>query len=165
MTVDLETLKTEILAHLKKKGFAVFFSDGDAEGLNVIYWDTKRFPDFRPFVDTAEQCGVKMVVFFERVFSQASIDDMLERLEDSDLSREERRSYELRLHDLQKYEGFTCQLALYFEAGTHFYEYEVRSPWFEDFEDIFADVTVGEAESMNEEGDDEDPISGYFSRN
>ena len=32
MTVDLETLKTEILAHLKKKGFAVFFSDGDAEG-------------------------------------------------------------------------------------------------------------------------------------
>jgi len=165
MALDLENLKTEILAQLKRKGFAIFFSDGEAEGLDVIYWDTKRYPDFRLFLDAAQQCGVKMVVFYERLFSQASIDDMLERVEDSDLSREEKRSYELRLHELQKYEGFTGQLSIYFEVGTHLYEFEVRSPWFEDFEDIFVDVTVGETENNGIAGEDEDPMSGYFSRN
>ena len=121
MALDLESLKTEILAQLKRKGFAIFFSDGEAEGLDVIYWDTRRYPDFRQYLDAAQQCGVKMVVFYERVFSQASIDDMLERVADSDLPREEKRSYELRLQELQKYEGFTGQLAVYFEVGTHFY--------------------------------------------
>jgi len=165
MALDLESLKTDILAQLKRKGFAIFFSDSEAEGLDVIYWDTRRYPDFRQYLDAAQQCGVKMVVFYERLFSQASIDDVMERVADSDLPREEKRSYELRLQELQKFEGFTGQLAVYFEAGTHFYEYEVRSPWFEDFEDIFADITVGETELDASDSEDEDPMSGYFSRN
>ena len=61
---------------------------------------------------------------------------------------------------------FNLDLArLAVEAGTHFYQYEVRSPWFEDFEDIFADIAVGETEAGAGESEDEDPMSGYFSRN
>jgi len=42
----------------------------------------------------------------------------------------------------------------------------VRTDWYEDFQDIFAEVTVGEAENYEEDEDEDDgPISGYFSRN
>jgi hypothetical protein len=164
MRVDLESLKGEILAHLQREDFAVFLSDGSAEGINLIYWDTKRSPDFRGFLDAAGKTGVKLIVFYEHVFSQDGIDETLERLEESDLGREEKRSYELRLRDLQKYEGFSCELQLYFEYINHVYVYQARTDWYEDFEDIFADVTVGESEDF-EDDEEEGPIPGYFSRN
>jgi hypothetical protein len=166
MKVDLESLKGEILAHLQQEDFAIFHSDGSAEGINLIYWDSKRSPGVSGFLDAAKKSGVKLIVFYEHIFSQEGIDETLERLEESDLSRDEKRSYELRLHDLQKYEGFSCELQLFFAHINLVYVYQARTDWYEDFEDIFADVTVGESEDFEDEDDEEEgPIPGYFSRN
>ena len=165
MGIDLESIKAEMFAYLEKEGFAVFLSEVEADGLGVIYWDTRRHPDFRNFLDTAKKCNVKMVVFYDSVFSQTAIDETLESLEDNaEFSREEKRNYELRLRELQKYEGFTCMIQLYFELNTHVFGFELRTQWYEEFEDIFADVAVVQPESV-EETDDDDPMSGYFSRN
>ena len=166
MAVDLASLKTEILSQLEQEEFAIFYTDSGTEGLNVIYWDVSRYPDIRAFLAAAKRCQVRLIVFYERVFSQAAIDDVLERLESLEIAKEERRSYELRLRDLQKFEGFTCELEVFFDYGQHTYQYQVRTDWYEDFQDIFAEVTVGEAENYEEDEDEDDgPISGYFSRN
>lgn len=167
MPLDLSAMKTEILAQLDQGGFATFYSDSSRDSLHIIYWDSKRHPEIEKFLQVAKSCGVRLLVFFERTFSQVSIDDTLERLEGCDMSREEKRSYEARLRDLQKFEGFTCELELSFNHEGHTYVYQARTEWFEEFEDIFADVAVGETDIFEgeEEEDDEGPITGYFSRN
>jgi hypothetical protein len=165
MAVDLTALKEEVLSQLAQEDFAIFYADSGSEGLNVIHWDIKRHPHFAEFLRTAEKCGSKLVMFYERRFSQVSIDEILERLENSELSREERRSYESRLKELQKFEGFTCELEISFEHGHHIYVYQARTDWFEEFEDIFADVAVGDSDLYDDEDEEDGPISGYFSRN
>ena len=165
MPLDLSSLKTEILAQLEQEKFATFFSDSGMSGVDVIYWDSRRHPAIKDFLSVAKRCQCVLIVFYERTFSQVSIDETLERLEDSDLSREEKRNYELRLRDLQKFEGFTCELEISFTQDAHVYQYQARTEWFEEFETIFADIAVGDAELNEEEEDDEGPIPGYFSRN
>lgn len=165
MPLDLSVMKTEILAKLEQEGFATFFSDTSRDNLNLVYWDSKRHPEVSDFLTVAKSCGCNLMVFYERTFSQFSIDDTLERLEACELSREEKRSYEGRLKELQKFEGFTCELELSFTHGGQTYQYQARTEWFEEFEDIFADVAVGETEAFEEEEDDDGSISGYFSRN
>lgn len=165
MALDLAALKKEVLSQLAQEDFAIFYTDSGSEGLNVVYWDAKRHPVFAEFLKTAEKCGSKLVIFYERLFSQASIDEILERLESSELSREEKRSYESRLKELQKFEGFTCELEISFEYGHHVYVYQARTDWFEEFEDIFADVAVGDSDLYDDEDEENGPISGYFSRN
>ena len=163
MAVDLSSLKTEILAEIEQQGFATFFSDSSMEGLDVVYWDAARHPSISEFLKAAKRCNSALLVFYERTFSQVSIDDTLERLEESELSREEKRSYELRLRELQKFEGFICELEVSFTHDSLAYQYHVQTDWFEEFEEIFADLAVGEAEGFGD--DDEGPISGYYSRN
>jgi hypothetical protein len=165
MPLDLSAMKSEILTKLTQEGFATFYSDSSRDSLNIIYWDVKRHPEIEKFLDVAKSCGCTLMVFYERTFTQFSIDDTLERLEASDMSHEEKRSYEARLKELEKFEGFTCELELSFTHGGQAYLYQARTEWFEEFEDIFADVAVGETEMFEEEEDDEGPISGYFSRN
>jgi hypothetical protein len=164
MTIDLTATKTDILMQLEHEGFATFFSESSMDGMNVVYWDTKRHPAVQEFLQVAKRCNCPLVVFFERTFSQASIDDTLERLQDSELSLEEKRSYALKLKELQKFEGFTCELDVAFTHDQQVYLYQLRTDWFEEFEDIFADVAVGELDTF-EEDEDEGPVSGYFSRN
>jgi hypothetical protein len=165
MPLDLSAMKTEILAKLEQEGFATFYSDSGRDTLNIIYWDVKRHPELEKFLKTAKSCGCTLIVFYERTFSQVSIDDTLERLEACEMSREEKRSYEGRLKELEKFEGFTCELEVSFTHGGQAYLYQARTDWFEEFEDIFADVAVGETEMFEEEEDDDGPITGYFSRN
>jgi hypothetical protein len=167
MAVDLSQLKTEILAALAEDGFATFFSDSGLSGSEVVYWDTARHPAIRDFLAVAKKTGCALIVFYERIFSQFSIDDTLERLEGSEMGREEKRSYELRLRELQKFEGFTCELEVSFTYGQNVYQYQARTDWFVEFESIFADVAVGEPDMYDEDEDDGDEghISGYFSKN
>lgn len=165
MPLDLSAMKAEILAKLDQESFAIFYSESGRDQLNSIYWDVKHHPEVDKFLAAAKSSGSTLVVFYERTFSQVSIDDTVERLDACDMSREEKRSYETRLKELEKFEGFTCEVELSFTNGGYAYVYQARTEWFEEFEDIFADVAVGESEMFEEEEDEEGPISGYFSRN
>src|SRR5205085_24672 len=104
--LDLETLKGEILDYLEHSQFAVFRSHpGGLEGLPIITWETERFPDYRMFLDVAQKAGQKLILFASREMSQDEIEEALEELDEAELTREERRDYEIRIRGARQHVG------------------------------------------------------------
>jgi hypothetical protein len=164
MALDLETTRVEVLAYLQQTGMAVFHGyHRMLDSLLQVAWDVDEHPDFREFLDVARKVGAKLIVFNSDTFSQHEIDDALEQLEDSDFTREEKRSYEARLRQLQAYEGFTCGLQVSFNLENRLYVYELHAEWYEALTDIVNEL---DAASGDEEEDEEDgAVGGYFSNN
>ena len=164
MAQDLETLRTEMEAHLKESGMPVFHGYHRLLPRAHVVWDTGQHPDFREFVEAARQSGVRLMIFNHHAFTLDRIDDALDQLEDADLTREEKRNYEVRLRQLQAYEGFTCSVELSFTCEGTLYSFESHTDWYETFTD-----TVQELETFLDEPDaeeDEDgSLGGYFSNN
>jgi hypothetical protein len=164
MGVDLETLKTEIQAYLDQEGMPVFHGYSRLlDSVIPVFWDVQRHPDFRQFVGTARRAGAKLIVFSHRPFSLDQIDEALDTLEDSDLARDEKRTFENRLRELQAYEGFTCAIELSFDMEGRVYVYEMRTEWYEAMTDIVAEIEAATGDL--EDGGDQDSISGFFSKN
>lgn len=162
MALDLETLRTEILAHLNSNGIAVFYASHRAlDPLNQIFWDVERHPDFRAFVAVARQAGAKFLNFHHQALSVDQIDEALDQLEDSDFTREEKRHYETRLKQLRDYEGFTCSVELSFSLENKVYVFEMHTEWYESLSDILTELEVAD----EEEEEDDGSLGGYFSNN
>jgi hypothetical protein len=163
MALDLETLRTEIVAHLTSTGMPVFHTSHHAlDPLNQVYWDVNANPDYRAFLLVAKQAGAKLIHFHHQTLSADQIDMALNELEDSDFSREEKRSYETRLRQLRDYEGFTCSVELSFCLDTKVYVFEVHTEWYESLTDIISELDAAEQE---EEEDEDGSLGGYFSNN
>ena len=164
MDVNLDTLKREILDDLESGGFAVFQGrSGGLEGLPVVPWDTDRYPNHRSFLDVAKKAGVKLLIFATREFDVADTEELLEQLEDCDLTREERRDYEARLRGLRAFNGVTCSIELGFDLNSRLYLYEVRPDWYEEYLDAEDEI----AERLTEVDDigGDETLGGYFSKN
>lgn len=163
MDLNLDTLKREILDTLESSGFAIFRgSPGGLEGLPMVVWDVEHYPDYQMFLDTARKTGAKLVIFASREFESSDVDDLLEQLEDCDLSREEQRDYERRLRELRIFEGVTCTLEIAFDCNSRLYVYEVQPDWYEDFLNLEEEVG---SHLENNDIDNENPLGGYFSKN
>jgi len=163
MSLNLDELKNEILAHMESEGFVVFHGYSRlAESDSFVAWDTDRFPDYRKFLAAARSAGVKLVVFHSREFSATHLEDAAEHLEESDLSVEERRSIERRLRDLRSYEGFTCAVELSFDYDGRVYLFNLRSEWYDDYLDLVEELD-GALPDEQEDGDDS--MGGYYSKN
>ena len=161
MALDLESVRTEIQSYLEDSGLAVFYGFHQMpEALSQVSWDTRAHPDFKAFLSTARKAGVRMVVFHHQAFSLDQIDEALDSLEESELSREEKRNFETRLRQLQAYEGFTCALELSFSVDSRIYSYELHTEWYEALNDILAELEVA-----SEEEEDDGALGGYFSNN
>ncbi len=162
MDINLDTLKREIVEYLNASGFAVFRSSpGGLEGLPIVVWDSERYPDYQMFLNVAQQVGSKLVLFASRELESDEIDETLEQLESSDLSREERRDYETRLRELRAYEGVTCSLELAFDYHSRLYVYEVRPDWYEELVGIGDEITV----NLPSEDEDDGSLGGFYSNN
>jgi hypothetical protein len=148
--------------YLAGTGLAVFRAFTAPIETRQVYWDTTVEQDFRSFVKAGEKAGVKMVVLSHEAFSLDEIDDVRDELEQSTLSREEKRSLEARIQELQKYEGFTSRLELSFSLDGCTYVYRMEADWCGAWDDVMAEI---DANSETEELDDDDSISGYFSAN
>ena len=164
MDLNLDTLKREMVDFLNSAGFAVFHSSpGSLEGQSMVLWDTEHYPDYRMFLEVAQKAGVKVVLFGSREFEPSDIDDLIEHLEECDLTREDRRDYEKRLREFRRYEGVTCSLELAFDAGQRLLVYEVQPDWFEEYLSIEDELMVRSA--GEETPDDDDSLGGYYSNN
>lgn len=162
MALDLEALRAEIQAYLDDSGLAVFHGyHRVSDTLNQVSWDTELHPDFKLFLATARKAGAKLIVFHHQAFSLDQIDEALDRLEDSDFTRDEKRNYETRLRQLQAYEGFTCGVELSFCVEGHIYVFELHTEWYDVLNDILAELDAA-AEEEHEEGG---TLGGYFSNN
>jgi hypothetical protein len=162
--LNLDTLKREILDYLDSAGFAVFRSTpGGLEGLPMVLWDAESFPDYQSFLDVAQKCGVRLVMFAVREFDADDIEELTSHLDECDLSREERRDYESRLREMRIYAGVTCSLELAFSYDSRLYVYEVQPDWYDEFCTIEDEVT--ERISNDDTDVEGDSLGGYFSNN
>jgi hypothetical protein len=162
--LNLDTLKREILESLESGGFAIFHgSPGGLEGLPLVLWDVEHHPDYQMFLDTARKTGARLVIFASREFESSDIDDLLEQLEECDLSREEQRDYERRLKELRIFEGVTCSLELAFDCESRLYVYEVQPDWYEEFLNLEDEITTRSCD--DDDLDSHNSLGGYFSKN
>ena len=164
MKPNLDLLKTEIPEELERRGLTLF--PGFTRVLDqttMVFWNTDRKPDYTAFLEVAQKLGVKVVVLYDREFSAEVVEDGLERLEESDLPREEQRAYERRLREMRVYDGFTCSIELSFDVNGIVYIFDLRTDWFDEMNEILDDIDS----SMPDGGDEDDdgPIGGYFSKN
>ena len=81
-------------------------------------------------------------------------------MEDSNLTRDEKRSYETRLRQLQAYEGFTCAVELSFSIEAQTYVFELHTEWYDALSDIVAELDAAE-----EDEESDGTLGGYFSNN
>ena len=164
MRPNLDTLRHEIEQHLESRGMAVFRSiprsDSDGAPMGAVFWDSQNHPDYREFVEAACAAGVRLITLFARELTSDIVENALAHLSDADLERDERRALETRLHELQAYEGFTCQIELSFDHAQRTYIFEVRTEWFDELNDLMEQIEY----SYQDEGD-ENPLSGYYSNN
>jgi len=161
--VNLDTLKREILETLTSSGLAVFRSSpGALEGFPLVIWDSENYPDYQKFLDVARQIGIKLILFATREFETSDIDELIEHLDECDLTREERRDYESRLRELRVFEGITCALELAFDHNSRMYVYEVQPDWYEEFLTIEDEIV---SRMSDEDDEEDDSLGGYFSKN
>jgi len=164
--LDLDVLKREIVEHLEAGGFAVFHSTpGGLEGLPMVLWDVERQPDYRTFLETARKAGTVMMILAARQFESSELDEVLEQLENCELSREEQRDYERRLKGMYTYDGVTCSLELAFDLNSRFYVFEMQTDWYDDFVNIEDEVVSRLADEEEDSEQDEDSLGGFFSKN
>ncbi|MGH9658492.1 MAG: hypothetical protein ACRD96_08105 [Bryobacteraceae bacterium] len=163
MTDNLDRLHKEILGEIAAQGLAVFFSrPGALEDHPMVLWETEAHPDFREFLESAKTAGVRLLLVGHRRFEEEEIDEVVEQLASSTLSREDRRSVESDLRALRSHIGETCLVEVAFDLQGRFYVYEASSEWFDAFLNV-SDL-VGES-ALGEEDEDEGPLGGYFSKN
>jgi len=164
MALNLDALKDEILAYLETQGFIVFHGlTRLPDELPCVYWNTYDRPDYRAFLETARAAGVKLIVFHARSFHAEAVDSALARLEECEMSREEKRSLERRLRQFRDYEGFTCAVELSFDYQARVYFFNLEAEWYGDYLELTDQI---EAAMPEEEREDEgDSMGGYFSRN
>ena len=167
MDLNFDTLKSEILHYLEGSNFVVFHSSpGTLDHQPVIMWDTERHPDYRMFLDVARQTDCKLICFASREFQPEEIDDLLLRLEESDIDRDEQREYQKQLRRLRDNEGVTCLLEMAFDYDSRLYVYEMQPDWFTEFlnveDEILSRFAMEEDEDVDE---DNDSLGGYFSKN
>lgn len=162
MAIDLETLKSDIQAHLESTSLAIFHGVMASHSPASIFWDTEREPDFRKFLEAAQKAGVKLITFDHDQFTQDEIDEAFENLDECGFSRDERRQYENRMRELRKYEGFTSRVEMSFTLDGVLYAFRVQSDWYIEWLDV-----AGELELMSDVGSDDgsDDLPGYFSTN
>ena len=162
MALDLESRRAEIQTYLDGSDIPVFFGyHRTIDTLTQIAWDVENHPDFRDFVAAGRKAGAKLIVFTHLAFSLDQIDEALEQLEASDLTREEKRNFETRLRQLQAYEGFTCSVELSFTLDSQVYLFELHADWYNSLNDILAELDFATEEDAGED----DPLGGYFSKN
>ena len=164
MKQNLDNLKSEIRSELANRGLAVFHSFGhDDGGFRAIHWDTKNYPDFRGFLDVAQQLDIKLISFSHSTLDPELIESAIDDLENLGLEFDEQKTYERRLRELSVYEGFTSTVSLSFDHNDVCYMYEIEAEWYEELMTLLDELDI--AEGLGAPDDEEDSYGGYYSKN
>jgi hypothetical protein len=165
MDLNLDSLKGSISEHLERSDFAIFRHDPGVFDANlVVTWDSETYPDFQMFLDAARKLGVRMILFAAREFDASELTEAEEELEESEMPREDKREYAKTMQGFRQHAGSTCSIELAFHFETHFYLYEVRADWYEDFVGI-SDEVIAFGGAGDDEVDSEDGMGGFYSKN
>lgn len=162
MQPNLDSLTEEIGQYLESEHFVVFRSMSRAvDDGQFVYWDTRRAPDFRQFLYTALQLGIRLIHFHSREFSPMHREDALEQLEEAELTRDEKRELARRIEELRIYEGLTCAVELTFDFENRVYLFELQTDWYEEWHEILDEIE----DASGGADDDSSSYGGYYSSN
>ena len=165
MDLNLDTLKSSISEHLERSDFAIFRHDPGIFDANIVVtWDIETYPDFQMFIEAARKLGVRMILFAAREFDESEITEAEEELEESDMARDDRREYLKSLQNFREHVGATCSIELAFQHENHFYLYEARSDWYDEFVGI-TDEVLAFGSASDDEVDTDGGIGGFYSKN
>lgn len=165
MDLNLDNLKNSISEHLERSEFAIFHHDpGIFDASLVVTWDIETFPDFQLFLDAARKLGVRMILFSARIFDEAELVEAEEELETSEVPREDRREYEKAFGQFREHTGATCTIELAFQYETHFYLYEARADWYDEFVNV-NDEVIAFGALDDDEVDSDGSLGGFYSKN
>ena len=166
MKLDLDSLKTEILAYLEKENFVIFHGySRRLEETDIVEWDSHRYPDYRLYLKAAKQAGVKIVTIHHREFTSGHVEHGMDQLEETELEQEDRRRLEKALRELGGYESFTCAIEMSFEIAQRLYFFELRAEWYDEFQTLMDEIDAA-VNRVDYEEDEEGPMGGgYYSRN
>lgn len=167
MDLNLDALKDEILRFLEASEFSVFRGHaGTLDELPVITWDSESFPDYRMFLDAAHRSGEKIIIFISAVFDEEDIADVEADVALSGLDREHARSLEQRLNRFRAYLGKICFIQIAFDHRGRLYVYEMQPDWYSEYLELTDEIDVMlPHEHESEEGDDDEPLGGFYSNN
>lgn len=164
MTNDLGSILPEIETVAKEMGLVLFHGKSRiADDFPFVEWDTERRTDYRPFLEAAVACGVKLICIHDYQFTKEELDETIMDISSSELSIEERRVYEKQLNNLSVYAGFTCGVELTFDHADNVYFFHLRTPWRIEYMKIVDAIDDNFLES--DEGDEPLSGGGFFSRN
>jgi hypothetical protein len=164
MIKDLGELKNEIVEYLAAQGMIAFHSYlRHHEGVPAIGWDSKHYPDYHAFIDTAKRAGVELVVIRSDHFSEDDIEETLGELEEAEFEDSDRRRMERRLRELRGYAGFVSGIELSYDYQGRLYFFDLHTGWYDEYLDLHDEIVT----SLPEPGDvdDDGPVGGYYSRN
>jgi hypothetical protein len=164
MKPNLDILKPEIELYLEETGLTVFYGySRPLESTPAVYWDCEQYPDYRLFVQSAHAAGAKLIVFHQREFFSEQVDEAVEKLRSCGLPPQDSRHFEERLNDLRAHEGSVCAIELSFDHEGRVFLFDLRTDWFDEFSEMLDEILLLVPDP--DEGDDDSPIGGYFSRN
>lgn len=170
-----QTLRDELLEYIQSEGFGLF----QCEPLGVpvsqaIWWDYHVRPDYKEFFAAAKASGVKLIYFFEQVFTELEIERVETNLEIAMLPEDERRTLLRRLADFRGYIDFLCRVGVGFEVNNRMHWFDVYAPWFFEYLDLaeeskplnggfdpdLDDLDEDDLEDLDEDDDDDEPPFG-----
>jgi hypothetical protein len=161
--LNLDSLAHDILQHLEESEFAVFHSTpGGLDRLQMVLWDSRRYPDYRMFLEVARQAGAKIVMFAADELSSDDLDSLKDQLDEIEISRDERRDYESRLRRFRVYEGRTCSLEVAFTVNGQCYVFDLQPEWYDEYVELEDEIIARLGE---DEFEDDDTLGGYYSKN
>lgn len=162
MEQNLEKLAAEIENYLHAESFIVYpCLSRRVDDRNVVYWDHERSPDFRRFLECAQQMGVRLVHFNEERFDAGQRESALEMLEETEMTREERRQMERRIQAFAKHEGKLCSVELSFDFEGRTYMFAVETEWLGEWHSIVDELGLAE----QSHGDEDEGYRGFYSNN
>ena len=165
MQDNLDKLKSEIERKLETDRFIVFRGLARSwEDSDIVYWQTEKYPDYNDFLQTAEAVGIRLIVLAITEFHESAGEDMEDRLETASFPRDERRAAEKSIKDLKTRVGAICTIELSYTFDNQIYMYEVKPPWFEEYEDMIDNLMMADGPFQMDESDDT-PMGGFFSKN
>lgn len=159
---NLNTLTEEILSYLEAEHFVVFrclTRAGDEPP--IIYWDTERNNEFKPFLDCALQLGIRLIHLHIRDFSSLHREEALDQLSESELDPKRQRDIKRRIEELSIYEGLTCAVEMSFDFEGRLYLYQVHTDWYEEWQDLLDELE----DFMPHLEEGREDYGGYFSNN
>jgi hypothetical protein len=166
MSVNLDSVHAEIEDYLKSAGFAIFRGYARTPDTITVDWDSEKYPDYKSFLDVAKEVGVRLIVLHQRAFDASIVERAKDAVDESeDIDLDEQRTIKNRLNELTKYDGFTCAIEMSFDHENSTYLFELRAEWFEELDEMLAELSATFNVNEEDDEDDDESYGGYYSKN